>query len=179
MHQKNHATQRHQTQSHQEQNERPDRALRVPEHDDLHKNVALLLQAGSPEQALQLISKSKIKSAWVKNATGVCQLRLGNAQVAIDIYRSFLIDGGIFLRAEAPVVYKINFAVALLLNENLPGFYSVLSELRAEEHPTVQKLRAAVNTWKKKLSLWQKLKLVCGNDPNVPIQLGFSPGELE
>lgn len=179
MHRKNETTNKDILHPQQHQDEIPDSSLRTPDLDGLFKNVDQFLKSGSPEKALQLISKSKNNSVWVKNATGVCQLRLGKPQVAIDIYRSILITNGVFLRSDAPPVFKINFAVALLMNNNLTGFYSALSEVKDEDHPSVIKLKNTVKDWKKKLTVWQKLQLICGTHPAVPIELGFPPGDLE
>lgn len=162
-----------------QQNGTIDNSVRDPALDELLKNVNRLLQADAPAKALELITKSKIKSPGVKNATAVCQLRLGKAQVAIDIYRSFLLNRAIYLRADSPVIYRINFGVALFLNNNLPGVSSLLFDLRDETHPSLEKLRAAVAAWKKKLTIWQRLQLIFGSHPAVPIELGYPPGDLE
>tara|TARA_R110002167_G_C12678096_1_gene651259 strand:- start:671 stop:1207 length:537 start_codon:yes stop_codon:yes gene_type:complete len=177
MHQKNDDFKRIQTQTYQ-QNEKSSESMRTSDIDMLLNRVDQLLQANAPDQALKLISNSKIKTPWLKNATAVCQLRLGNPQVAIEIYRSLLVNGGIFLRADAPVVFKVNFAVALLLDKNLPGFYNALFDVKEEEHPSIPKLKAAVKSWRQQLTLWQKLQLICGNHPHAPLELGFAPGDL-
>ncbi|QDT91120.1 hypothetical protein [Gimesia algae] len=178
MHQKNDDLKRIQTPTPQK-NEKSPESMRTSDIDVLLNRVDQLLQANSPDKALTLIANSKIKTPWLRNATAVCQLRLGNPQVAIEIYRSLLVNGGIFLRADAPVVFKVNFAVALLLNQNLPGFYNALSELKDEEHPSIPKLKAAVKNWRQQLTLWQKFQLICGNQPHAPLELGFAPGDLK
>ena len=154
---------------------KPTRLLSV---DDLLQEVDKLLMAGSPHRALELISQSKLQSPRVVNATGVCQLRLGNAQSAVDIYRRLLVTGGIFLRPDAPIIFKVNFAVALLMSDNLPGFYSTLAELHADNDPAVIKVRAGFNAWKRKLTFRQRVLFSCGVQPQVPIDLGFPPGDL-
>ncbi|QDU06241.1 hypothetical protein V6x_59930 [Gimesia chilikensis] len=146
--------------------------------DELLKKVEQLLLEDAPDRALQLIAKSKIKSDWLKNATAVCQMRLGNYQVAIDIYRSILLTNGVFLRSDAPTVFKCNFAVALLLNKNIQGFDSALAAVRGADHPAISRLKTTVKDWKQKLTIWQKIQLVCGTHPNVPIELSFPPGDL-
>ena len=82
MHQKNDDFKRIQTQTYQ-QNEKASESMRTSDIDMLLNRVDQLLQANAPDQALKLISNSKIKTPWLKNATAVCQLRLGNPQVAI------------------------------------------------------------------------------------------------
>jgi len=160
-------------------NQQPRESTIHPAGDDLLKNVDRLLQEGSPEKALKLISQSKSNSPWTKNATAVCQLRLGNAQIAVDIYRSILLTGEIFLRTDTPTVFKTNFATALLMSNNLSGFYRTMSEVKEDNHPAVIKLNAAVKAWRDNLSFWQKLMMMCGNESEIPIELGFHPGDLE
>lgn len=62
------------------------------------------------------------------------------------------------LKPDAPLVFKTNFATALLASNNMAGCLSVLHEIKNEEDPTVKRLRAAIAQWKQGLSFWQKLK---------------------
>ncbi len=143
----------------------------------LLRKIENLLDEGSPQKALELILDSQSRSPMILNATAVCQLRLGNAQKAVDIYRRLLVTGGIFLRPDAPEVYKVNFAVALLMSDNLPGFYSTLAEVD-EKEPAAIKVRAGLKVWKQKLSLWQKVLFSCGFQPKVPVEFTFPLGDL-
>jgi hypothetical protein len=54
-----------------------------------------------------------------------------------------------------------------------------LSEVRDQQHPSVQKLRAAITEWKKGMTFGQKLKWRLTGSAYKPIELGFPPGELE
>jgi hypothetical protein len=120
-----------------------------PEAADLLGQVAKLLEEGQPAAALERISRSKLSSPWLTNAAGVCQLRLGDAKVAVDTFRGLVLAaGGVVLRDGVPAVFKINFATALLADGNLPGGLRVLDEIRDEGHPAVRGIRDAIRRWK-------------------------------
>jgi hypothetical protein len=147
---------------------------------DLLGKVDKLLREGQPERALEIISRAKINSPWVTNAAAVCQLRLGNAKVAVDVFRGLVLaSGGLILRQDIPAAFKTNYATALLAMNNLGGCLSVLAELRDEEHPGALRLRAAVQRWKQGLSLWQKIQWYTGGEPACLVTLDFPPGDLE
>ena len=80
--------------------------------------------------------------------------------------------------AEIPYKYKLNFVTALLLEGNLDGCRNALAGLQDRDHPTAAKLNAAVERWRKGLTLRQRLGLAMGFLPDVPIDLGFPPGEV-
>src|SRR5262245_12147742 len=50
----------------------------------LLRQIQELLDGGYPKKALEAIGLTKIESPWLRNAAGVCQLRLGNPQFALD-----------------------------------------------------------------------------------------------
>src|SRR5262249_41369130 len=114
------------------------------------------LRAGQAAKALDVIARARSKSPWATNALGVCQLRLGNAGVAVDVFRGLVLAGSVFLRADVPAVFKTNFATALLAADNLAGCLRVLEEMRDEENPAVRRLREAVRRWKGSLTFWEK-----------------------
>jgi hypothetical protein len=153
---------------------------RPPEVVDLLGKVDKLLREGQPKRALEIISRAKINSPWVTNAAGVCQLRLGNAKVAVDVFRGLVLaSGGLILRQDIPAAFKTNYATALLAMDNLAGCLGVLAEVRDEDHPGAQRLRAAVQRWKQDLTLWQKIQWYTGGQPARPVTLDFPPGDLE
>src|SRR5579884_964758 len=140
--------------------------------------VEVLLQEGEPRQALQLLARSKLASPWATNATGVCLLRLGEAERAIALFRNLLLSGGLFVRPEVPTAWKINFATALLLTDNAAGCVRLLAEIQEEDHPGVQRLRAAIRDWHNQLSGWQRIQWFLGRQPAHRVELRFPPGEL-
>jgi predicted Zn-dependent protease len=138
-----------------------------------------LLQDQSPEKALEVIARSKLKSPWITNAMAVCQLRLGNAEQAAVMFRTLVAYTGVQLKPDAPLVFKTNYAAALLASNNLAGCLNVLHEVHAEEHATVRQLRAAIQGWKHSLSFREKMQWYLGDYPQRPVRLDFPLGELE
>lgn len=150
-----------------------------PEIVDLFGKVEQLLEEGQPEKALDLIARAKVSSPWTTSALGVCQLRLGNAKVAVDVFRGLVLGaGGIILRNDVPAAFKTNYATALLLADNMGGCLSVLAQVKEEEHPAVGRLRSAIRHWKEGLTLWQKISWYLGAQPDRPVMLDFPPGDL-
>ncbi|HMP04316.1 MAG TPA: hypothetical protein PKD86_03705 [Gemmatales bacterium] len=154
-------------------------APRDSEVEELLRKAEVLLKENEPRKALDLISRSRIHSPWVTNALGVCQLRLGQAKIAVEAFRGLVLGaGGIQLRSDVPPVFKANFAVALLKADNMDGFLSTVAELSAEEHPAATRLKTAIEGWKKSLTMWQRLNWYLGGLPATPLTLDFPLGDL-
>jgi hypothetical protein len=150
-----------------------------PEVADLLGKVEQLLANGQPSTALQRIGSSKVSSPWLANAAGVCQLRLGNAKAAVDTFRRLVLAaGGLILREDVPVVFKVNFAAALLADGNLAGGLRVLDEVGDKGHPAVGVIRDAVQRWKGGMTFCQKLWWSVGGHPPRPLVLDFALGSL-
>src|SRR5262245_48364368 len=147
----------------------------APEAAKLLDRVKALLEADQIHEALKLLSRDG--SEWARNARAVCYLRLGDALAAVDILRGLVIAGHLNLRAEAPLIFKTNFATALFLSGNSGGGERVLNDLRREQAESVQKLRAAVEKWNAGMSFWQKLRWRLGGEP-TPLSLDYRPGDL-
>lgn len=150
-----------------------------PEVAQVLVKVKQLLDDQCPDKALEVITRSRLKSPWITNAAGVCQLRLGNAKQAVAALQSLVVVSAVLLKRDAPVVFKTNYAVALLASDNLPGCLSVLNEIHEEENPTVQQVRAAIQRWKQSLSFWQKVRWYLGDDPRQKVTLDFPLGEVQ
>ena len=58
--------------------------IKPPEVAAVLAKVEQQLQEGEVKRALETIGRARISSPWLANAAGVCQLRLGNPQVAVD-----------------------------------------------------------------------------------------------
>ena len=139
-----------------------------------------LLRAGMPEAALGVLRRSRDDSPWAVNARGVCHLRMGDSEAALDVFRSLaLAPGGLIMRRDATAAVKMNYAAALLLSDNLSGCLDVLAETRGESHPAAARLRGAIRGWKEGLSFWQKINWWMGGQPHKPVALDFEPGDLE
>ncbi|MEN6458524.1 MAG: hypothetical protein ABFC63_06295 [Thermoguttaceae bacterium] len=150
-----------------------------PEIANLLVKVKQLLEEQAPEKAIDAISRSKLSSPWLTNAIGVCAMRLGNITQAAGLFQSLVGHSGVMLRRDTPVVFRTNYATALLASNNLAGCLSVLHEIGHEDDPTIVRLRAAIREWKRSLSWWQRLRWYSGDSPKKPVTLDFSLGELD
>jgi hypothetical protein len=146
---------------------------------DLIDRVGDLLGEGRPQKCLELLARSGLGSPWAANATGVCLLRLGQTRRAIELFRGLVLGpGGLVLRRDLPTAFKTNFATALLMDGNVSGCTSVLAEVREDDHPTLQKLRAAIRRWRDGMSFRENVWWHLGSPPDRPVELGFEPGDL-
>jgi len=153
--------------------------LRVNLDDEFRSSVKKLLDAGKTEQALGLLTGTKGQSQWKQNAIAVCQIRLGNPKKALEIYRQLIVSG-IDFTPDTPPVYKINFALTLLLTDNYDGFSSTLSSVDAREHAGKSELLAIAREWRSKFNLMQSaLFWTFGVLPKIPIDIGPSAGYVE
>ncbi|MFN3152940.1 tetratricopeptide repeat protein [Bremerella sp.] len=118
----------------------------------------------------------------LKNAKGVCLLRLGHYAAAVNLYRELVFKPGcVWVRPDVPTVYKVNFATALLLAGNLEGGTSILGQAMDENHPGVKRLRACIGQWKRRFSFWQRLVWMCGygDEAQAVVPLDFELGLFE
>lgn len=145
---------------------------------ELRDQIEQILQAGQPKKALDVLARSRDHSPWSTNAIAVSLLRLGKAEQAIDLFRNLVLSGSLFLRSDVPTAWKVNFAIALLMTDNLPGCIQVLRDIRDADHPSVQRLANAIRQWESELSLWEKIQWHLGGQPARPVKLDFLPGEL-
>ena len=67
------------------------------------------------------------------------------------------------------------FDVALLLDGNPDGFWSILGGIRDRAHPGVARLDDAVRRWKAGMTAWQRFLSLFGGGPRFT--LDFPPGE--
>lgn len=124
---------------------------------DVLSNVAFHLHMGRHTTAMDVIRKAKTHSPWVVNAHGVCYLRQGNAEKAVEVFRGLVIGaGGLQLRADAPTTFKANLAAALPTACNVPGCQTILSEIRNDGHSAVQNVRREVARWREGLSFGKR-----------------------
>ncbi len=150
-----------------------------PNVEDVLSDVASHLDQGEPAKALALIRKRRTGSPWVVNAVGVCHLRGGDAERAVEVFRGLAIGaGGIQLRPDSPATFRANLAAALFAAGNVPGCLAVLAEIRDDEHPAVHGVRRALARWRGGLSFWQKVGLHLGSEPPVTLPPDTTLGAL-
>ena len=139
-----------------------------------------MLDVGKAKEAVELVKKYGTGSSELSNAYGVALMRAGEAAEAVAAYRGVcLCPNSVCFKADVPTVFKVNYATALLLDKNVSGCLTVLSEIRQEQDPYVQRLRAAIRRWRRSLGWWKRLAFAWyGAEPDRPVKLDFQPGEL-
>lgn len=148
--------------------------------DEVLQRAMKLIAAGKLQKAVDLLNAKAIRDGAHQNVKGVCLLRLGQPEEALRVFRSLVLSPGCtWMRADAPILHKVNFASALLLAGRPSGCLETLGEIHQEEDPRVQQLRAAIKRWVSTLSLWQKLNWWFGRlEPgNRPVVIDFELGD--
>lgn len=135
--------------------------------------------AETPETPSSLLA---FRSMSNQNKRGVQLMREGKFDQALPALRSLaLAPGCTWMRPSVPNLVKRNFVTALLLAGHPAACLELLAEMRDDQHPRVQQLRAAIKRWEKTLSLMQWLNWRLGwiEPSNRPVAIDFIPGELE
>ncbi|MCA9111355.1 MAG: hypothetical protein KDA52_15485 [Planctomycetaceae bacterium] len=138
-----------------------------------------LVDTGQLEQAIKVLASSNLNTHAIRNARGVCLMRLGRVADAVQLYRSLvLMQGCTWMNPELPVIYRTNFATSLLLSGRKTGGLEALLEIREPDHPSVVRLREAFQKWEQNLTWGQWLLWKFGVDPKSPVTLAFAPGDF-
>ncbi|MBN2582035.1 MAG: hypothetical protein JXL80_03135 [Planctomycetes bacterium] len=150
----------------------------------LHNTATVLdrvrehLDQGQPQKALDVLNRCQDQSPPADNARAVCLMRLGRPQLAIPIYRRLLLTSGVIMRQDAPVMFRVNFATALLMTGNLDGTEAILTELRHSDDPGAIRLRETIARWRQSLRPLRRLLAAMGMPPEGAIPLDFPPGRV-
>ncbi len=143
--------------------------------DQIHQ----LLNKGHAADALAVINQNEDQSDLWQNARGVCLLRLGLYERAVEVYRRIVFPGNTICVPEGvPALYRANLATALLLTHCMDGAINLIEHLEDDGHPYVKALRQAAQKWKQNMRLLQKIGLWMGWYPKQPLQFDFLPGSL-
>ena len=150
-------------------------------HQQAYQKALRLIREQRYQSAIEILSSAG-QSPAVLNLRGVCLVRIGSVQTALQVYRSYVLQtGGAWTRTDVPVSHALNFATALLLSGHPAGCLEVLGSLAQRNHPMIDQLQHAIRTWGQSLPLWQRLNWRFGkiepNDTKVPID--FVPGVVE
>lgn len=139
------------------------------------------LEDGHPNVALRVLDHLHVTGPATveqKNAMGVCFLRMGDIHHAITLYRDLARTNGMALRHDLPVAVLTNYATALLMANNVIGCVGLLDEIGRDDHPAVQRLHAAINRWTSELTPLERIAWKLGLQPNHPVSVDFTPGDL-
>jgi hypothetical protein len=147
-----------------------------PVESDRLTRVEQLLREGRPQQALELIPPTD--SPWLRNARGVCLMRLGRPSEAVETLRGLVFNtSGFGVHPDAHPAFQANYATALLLDGNAQGFWGILGGIEDRTHPAVARLDDAVRRWKAGMTFWQRVASVFGvGGPRFALDL--PPGDL-
>ncbi|TWU01912.1 tetratricopeptide repeat protein [Neorhodopirellula pilleata] len=149
--------------------------------DPVIKRAGLLIQKHDYAGAANLLSAAGRDSQF-RNMLGVCLMRMGKVDQAVDVYRSFvLVPGTVLERSDVSNASKRNYATALLLKGFPSGALSVLTEIRDPNHPMAERLYLAIRQWERTLTWfrWLDWKLNRVEPAKCRIPLAFEPGEFD
>jgi hypothetical protein len=145
------------------------------------RQAKLLIQKNDYTGAANLLAAAG-RDPQVRNALGVCLLRTGRIDQAVDVFRSFvLMPGSVMERPDVSKACRRNFATALLMKGFPSGALAVLAEIREPEHIMDIRLRSAIKQWEKSLSWFRRLDWkMNGIEPrNCHVPIDFQPGEFD
>ena len=144
------------------------------------QSIDSLLQANQFEQALASLTKQDSGDRYLENARAVCLIRAGQAAAALPILAKLIFqeESATCLNSDLPTAFVTNFATAMLMERQVGGCLSALAQLTEPEHPTVQRLRAALTRYSRSLGLWDRLLYTVYEIVKTPIPLDWAPGEL-
>jgi hypothetical protein len=143
------------------------------------QHIRQLLEDDRPGEALSFITHSANDSPEMKNARGVCLLRLGRLDEAVAVLRELAYQGLTGMSHEAPALFRTNFAVALLrANHDKGGALEIADRLDRNEHPEAARLKDAVRRWKESLGPLGRLRCGLGLYPAQPVPLDERAGAV-
>jgi len=141
-------------------------------------HIRELLNQNRPHDALKFIENLGQKTPVMENARGVCLMRLGKFEEAISVLREVAFQGYICMPSDTPVLYQMNFAIAMLVSNHKEGAFPILNKLDEKVLPQIAKLEDAIRRWVKSLNFIEKCCYHIGLYPNKPVTIDFPPGEV-
>lgn len=143
-----------------------------------YRRVVTQIEAGQYEAALRASQGKQATDVRLRNAAGVCLLRLGRHAAAVQLYRPLVFaPDGLTMRRDVPDVVRLNFATALLLDGRSAGCADILRHVD-RGLPGVQQLRRSLRAWQQTLGFGQRLCWKLGIGRPQTVTLDYPPGEL-
>jgi hypothetical protein len=146
--------------------------------EDKITHVRQLLGSGQTEIAMQFIEKSSLQSSDMRNALGVCLMRLGKVEKALNILQELVFQKYLSIPKGTPAIYQANYATVLLLKNYNQMAIEIINGLPATEHPYIAQLHASVAQWKKQLPVFDKFRCMLKLYPETPVTLSMQPGDV-
>jgi Flp pilus assembly protein TadD len=141
--------------------------------------VQSFLNEGQPERGIEYLLRIGTHNAELRNAYGVCLLRAGQIDKALELYQTLCLNGSICLKRDVPTLHMANYATALLCAGNLAGCQAALRQVRDPAHPAVTRIRDAIQRWRQSLTWLQRMRSCFGDRlAERPVELGFDLGDL-
>jgi Flp pilus assembly protein TadD len=135
------------------------------------------LNRGDIESAAAQLEEQNSSDNTLRNLLAVCNLRLGEAQQALDLLRPMIFpDGGFLPKESADPAWIVNFATALILRGDVEAARSTLSRLKDPAHPGAVRLHSAIETWEKSLGARGRFKRMFGGGSRKAFPPDFLPG---
>ncbi len=138
-----------------------------------------LLAQGRLDDALEYLDHVGQTTPEFQNARAVCLMRLGKVPQAVSLLRDLVFRGNICIPSDAPVLYLINFATAMLLANYKDGAMPILKGLDARRYPQVGELKEAIERWVRGLNFLERCGYHLGLYPGKPIRMDFPLGRIE
>ncbi len=148
--------------------------------DSLLARVVVLVSRKAYEEAANLL-RTAPRSPWTSNTLGVCLMRCGRIEEALQIYRVLVLNPGTtVLRSDADDYARLNMATALTLKGTPSGALDLLVELRDKEFAPAARLRETITRWSNSLSFWRRLDWKFNRiDPHhCKVLFDYEPGEF-
>jgi hypothetical protein len=143
------------------------------------QHVRELLEQDRPDEALDFVIRSDNNAPEMKNARGVCLLRLGRIDEAIAVLEDITYQGLPGMPHDVPALFQANFAVAMLrANRSKDAALTIAGRLSGSEHPEAARLKAAVRQWKESLGPLGRLRCRLGLYPAQPVPLDEHAGAV-
>jgi hypothetical protein len=143
------------------------------------QHIRELLEHNRPDEALNFITHSDNGAPEMENARGVCLLRVGRLDEAIEVLRDVTYQGLLDIPDDAPALFQVNLAVAMLrANRVKGGALMIADRLNGNEHPEAARLKAAVRQWKESLGPLGRLCCRLGLYPAKPVPLDERAGAV-
>lgn len=143
------------------------------------RHVQKLLDAGEPQKALHYLEIYGSQGPELKNALGVCLLRLGLFEKAMHVLRDLVFQRYICIPRETPPLFQANYATSLLLlKDSNQAAIDIIKHLPESAHPYITELHQAVRRWQKNLPLTKRIRCRLKVYPHNPIALTVAPGSV-
>ncbi|MBE0537706.1 MAG: hypothetical protein IH624_18735 [Phycisphaerae bacterium] len=141
-------------------------------------HIRELFETGRADQALQFIEKTGSQTSELKNAFGVCLMRVGQTDRAVTTLRELVFQRYMCIPADTPPLFQANYATALLLkNYNQPAI-DIIEDLPTSAHPYIGRLRQTIHQWRKTLPIYHRAGCLIKLYPPTPVIMSYPPGDL-